>query len=138
DYTETKYPIVLCHGMSGFDKLFGIYEYFYAIPHALELGGARVYVTEVPPFNSTEVCGEVLLAQVEEILAVSGAAKVNLIGHSHGGLDVRYVAAVAPELVASVTAVGSPHAGAELADFLHNNLKKGGFAQAVLSLFANS
>jgi triacylglycerol lipase len=138
DYTATKYPIVLCHGMSGFDNLLGIYEYFHGIPHALELGGAQVYVTEVPQFNSTEVRGEVLLAQVEEILALSGAAKVNLIGHSHGGLDVRYVAAVAPELVASVTAVGSPHGGAELADFLYSNLKKGGLGQAALSLFANS
>ncbi|MFO7564744.1 MAG: triacylglycerol lipase [Enhygromyxa sp.] len=137
DYAETKYPIVLCHGMSGFDKLFGIYEYFYGIPHALERSGAQVYVTEVPQFNSTEVRGEVLLAQVEEILALSGAEKVNLIGHSHGGLDVRYVAAVAPELVASVTAVGSPHGGAELADFLRNNLKQGGFAEVVLGLFAN-
>ena len=123
--------------MSGFDSLFGIYQYFYGIPHALESGGAQVYVTEVPQFNSTEVRGEVLLGQVEEILAVTGAEKVNLIGHSHGGLDVRYVAAVAPELVASVTTVGSPHAGAELADFLRNNLKEGGFGEAVLSFFAD-
>lgn len=137
DYTETKYPIVLCHGMSGFDDLFGIYQYFHGIPFALERSGAQVYVTEVPQFNSTEVRGEVLLGQIEEILAVSGAQKVNLIGHSHGGLDVRYVAAVAPELVASVTTIGSPHAGAELADFLAANLVAGGFAEAVLGLFAN-
>lgn len=26
DYTKTKHPIVLAHGMSGFDDLFGIYE----------------------------------------------------------------------------------------------------------------
>lgn len=123
--------------MSGFDTLFGIYQYFYGIPHALESGGAEVYVTEVPQFNSTEVRGEALLAQIEEILAITGADKVNLIGHSHGGLDVRYVAAVAPELVASVTTVGSPHAGAELADFLRANLKQGGFGEAVLSFFAD-
>ncbi|NVB37110.1 triacylglycerol lipase [Pseudenhygromyxa sp. WMMC2535] len=138
NYTDTKYPIVLAHGMSGFDQLFGIYQYFYAIPSALESSGADVYVTEVPQFNATEARGEVLLAQVEEILALTGAEKVNLIGHSHGGLDVRYVASVAPELVASVTSVGSPHGGAELADFLRNNLSEGGFGEAVLSIFANS
>lgn len=137
-YTETKYPIVLCHGMSGFDDLFGIYEYFSGIPQALGKDGATVFVTEVPQFNATEARGEVLLAQVEEILAVTGAKKVNLIGHSHGGLDVRYVASVAPQLVASVTTVGSPHQGAELADFLRNNVKEGGFTEAVLGLFANS
>lgn len=123
--------------MSGFDSLFGIYQYFYGIPQALESGGAQVYVTKVPQFNSTEVRGEVLLGQVEEILAITGADKVNLIGHSHGGLDARYVAAVAPELVASVTTVGSPHAGAELADFLVKNVKQGGFGEAVLKFFAN-
>lgn len=138
DYTATKHPIVLAHGMSGFDDLFGIYEYWQAIPQALSKDGAKVFVTEVPQFNSTEARGEALLAQVEEILAVTGATKVNLIGHSHGGLDVRYVASVAPQLVASVTTVGSPHHGAELADFLRNNVKGGGFTEAVLGLFANS
>ncbi len=137
-YTQTKYPIVLAHGMSGFDELFGIYEYWSGIPQTLTKDGAKVYVTEVPQFNSTEARGEALLAQVEEILAVTGAKKVNLIGHSHGGLDVRYVASVAPQLVASVTTVGSPHHGAELADFLRNNVKPGGFTEAVLGLFANS
>lgn len=137
-YTETKYPIVLAHGMAGFDSLFGIYDYWTGVPQALTKDGATVYVTAVPQFNSTEARGEVLLAQVEEILAISGAAKVNLIGHSHGGLDVRYVASVAPELIASVTTVGSPHGGAELADFLRNNLSEGGFSEAVLGFFANS
>jgi triacylglycerol lipase len=137
-YTETKYPIVLAHGMAGFDSLFGIYHYWTGVPQILTKDGAKVYVTLVPQFNSTEARGEVLLAQVEEILAVSGAAKVNLIGHSHGGLDSRYVASVAPELVASVTTIGSPHGGAELADFLRNNVKDGGFGEKALGLFANS
>lgn len=137
-YTQTKHPIVLAHGMSGFDELFGIYQYWDGIPQALAKDGAKVFVTEVPQFNSTEKRGEALLAQVQEILAITGASKVNLIGHSHGGLDVRYVASVAPQLVASVTTVGSPHQGADLADFLRNNVKQGGFTEAVLGLFANS
>ena len=137
-YTETEYPIVLAHGMAGFDQLFGVYQYFYGIPYALERSGAEVYITEVPQFNATEARGEALLVQIEEILAISGADKVNLIGHSHGGLDVRYVASVAPELVASVTTVGSPHAGAEVADFLRSNLTEDGFAEGVLGFFADS
>jgi triacylglycerol lipase len=63
---------------------------------------------------------------------------VNLIGHSHGGLDVRYVAAVRPDLVASVTSVGTPHKGADLADFLVANVQGGSFSQTVLAYFANS
>jgi triacylglycerol lipase len=137
-FTQTRYPIVLAHGLAGFDDLFGVVDYWFGIPSSLSSGGAQVFVTQVSAFNSTEARGEQLLAQVEDILAITGAAKVNLIGHSHGGLDVRYVAAVRPDLVASVTTVGSPHRGAELADFLRANVQGGGFTEAVLSFFADS
>ena len=79
-----------------------------------------------------EARGEQLIDQVETIVAITGKPKVNLIGHSHGGLDVRYVAAVRPDLVASVTAVAGPHKGADLADFLRANVENGGFTQAVI------
>lgn len=138
DYTKTKYPVVLAHGMAGFDELFGVLEYWYGIPDALRDGGASVYVTHVSQFNSTAQRGEQLLAQVQQIVAVTGKPKVNLVGHSHGGLDVRYVAAVAPSLVASVTSVGSPHKGAGLADYLRANVQGGSFTETVLSYFANS
>ncbi|MEO1082807.1 MAG: triacylglycerol lipase, partial [Acidobacteriota bacterium] len=87
--------------------------------------------------NSTEQRGQQLLEQVEEIVAITGRP-VNLIGHSHGGLDVRYVAAERPDLVASVTTVGTPHKGAELATFLRDNLTAGGFSEGVVSFFADS
>ncbi|MCC6639686.1 MAG: triacylglycerol lipase [Deltaproteobacteria bacterium] len=137
-YTKTKYPIVLAHGMSGFDSLFGVIDYWYGIEGALEDGGANVFVTEVSQFNTTQQRGEQLLAQVQQILAITGKSKVNLIGHSHGGLDVRYVAAVRPDLVASVTSIGSPHKGAALADFLRANVSNGSFTESVLAFFANS
>lgn len=138
DYAKTQYPIVLCHGMAGFDSLFGVVDYFHGIESTLKSSGARVFVTQVPSFNSTEERGEALLAQVEDIVARSGYPKVNLIGHSHGGLDIRYVASVRPDLIASVTSVGSPHKGADLATHLRDNISEGGFTEGVLSFFANS
>ena len=135
---KTRYPIVLAHGMAGFDELFGVLEYWYGIPDALEDKGATVFVTSVSQFNATEVRGEQLIDQIETITAITGKPKVNLIGHSHGGLDVRYVAATRPDLVASVTSVGSPHKGADLADFLAANVEGGSFSEAVLAYFANS
>ena len=137
DYTKTKNPIVLAHGMAGFDSLFGVVDYFNGIVYALRSGGAEVYVTQVSAFGSTEARGEQLLAQVEDIVAVTGRP-VNLIGHSHGGLDIRYVASLRPDLAASVTSVGSPHKGAELATMLRNGLNEGGFTEGVLSFFADS
>jgi triacylglycerol lipase len=137
-YTKTKYPVVLAHGLAGFDQLFGVYEYWFGIPDALRDGGATVFVTEVSQLNSSEARGEQLIDQIEHIVAITGKPKVNLIGHSHGGLDVRYVAAVRPDLVASVTTVGSPHKGAELATYLRAHVQNGSFTQDVLAYFANS
>jgi len=137
-YTKTKYPIVLAHGMAGFDSLFGVYEYFYGIPSALRDQGASVYTTHVSQFNSTQQRGEQLLAQVKTIVATTGKGKVNLIGHSHGGLDVRYVAAVRPDLVASVTSVATPHKGADLATYLRAHVSGGSFTESVLAYFVNS
>lgn len=116
-YTQTQYPIVLTHGMLGFDSILGV-DYWYGIPTALRRDGASVYVTEVSQLNTSEARGEELLEQVEEIVAISGKAKVNLIGHSHGGPTIRYVAAIRPDLVASATSVGSPHKGSAAADFI--------------------
>lgn len=137
-YTKTKYPIVLAHGLAGFDSLFGVLDYWYGLENALEDQGANVYVTEVSQLNSTQARGEQLLAQVRQIIAITGKPKVNLIGHSHGGLDVRYVAAVRPDLVASVSTVATPHKGAALADFLRANVQGGSFTESALAFFANS
>jgi triacylglycerol lipase len=135
---KTKYPIVLAHGLSGFDEILGIVDYWYGIPGELRDHGATVYVTTVSQFNSSEQRGEQLIDQIETIVAITGKPKVNLIGHSHGGLDVRYVAASRPDLVASVTSVGSPHKGADLADFLDANVVDGSFTEAVFAAFAEA
>lgn len=128
-YTQTRYPIVLVHGLFGFDSALGI-DYFYGIPDALRQGGAVVYVAQVSAANSTEVRGEQLLAQVKTILALTGLPKVHLIGHSHGGLTARYVAGVAPQLVASVTAIGAPNRGSPLVDLLRGAVPAGSVSQA--------
>ncbi|KAA0694288.1 triacylglycerol lipase [Halopseudomonas laoshanensis] len=119
NYTKTQYPIVLAHGMLGFDSILGI-NYWYGIPANLRSGGASVYVTSVSQLDTSEKRGEQLLQQVQNIVAISGKRKVNLIGHSHGGPTIRYVAAVRPDLIASATSVGAPHKGSKTADFIRN------------------
>ncbi|HEX4420677.1 MAG TPA: triacylglycerol lipase [Kofleriaceae bacterium] len=137
-YTKTKYPIVLAHGLTGFRQLFGVVDYFYGIPSDLQSGGAKVFVTQVSAVASAEQRGEQLLQQVEYIASSTGAGKVNLIGHSEGGLDARYVMAVRPDLIASLTTVATPHLGADLADFLADNINLNGASGAVLQAFGNS
>ena len=135
-YTKTKYPIVLAHGMLGWDTMLGI-DYWYGIPSALSEDGASVYTTEVVQMGSSEARGEDLIKEVEEIVAISGKAKVNLVGHSHGGPTVRYVAAVRPDLVASVTSVGAPHKGSAVADLIRQ-IPEGSSGEAILAGLVNA
>ncbi len=121
NYAATRYPIILVHGLTGTASYFGALPYWYGIQSDLEQHGATVYVADLSGFQSDvgpNGRGEQLLAYVKQVLAVTGAQKVNLIGHSQGGLTSRYVASVAPELVASVTTIDTPHHGSEFADFV--------------------
>src|SRR5512132_2071968 len=80
-YTKTKYPIVLAHGLGGFDQLFGVLDYWFDIEDELEDGGATVFVTSVAPLDTPQARGEQLIGQIETIVAITGKPKVNLIGH---------------------------------------------------------
>lgn len=131
-YTQTRYPIVLVHGLFGFDSFLGL-DYFYGIPSALREDGARVFVAQVSAANSTEVRGEQLLAQVKNVLAITGAAKVNLVGHSHGGPTIRYVAGVAPQLVASATSIGGVNKGSRVADILRGTVPPGTLSETIVN-----
>ncbi|GIX35716.1 MAG: lactonizing lipase [Lysobacteraceae bacterium] len=137
-YTATRYPIVLVHGLLGFDSLLGVYDYWYGMPSALRSGGARVYVANVSASHYTEVRGEQLIRDLDRLRAVYGHAKFNLIGHSHGGPTIRYVASVRPDLVASVTTIGSPHTGSRVADTLDATLPPGSPLRTVVAGFVDA
>jgi triacylglycerol lipase len=142
EYAATRYPVILVHGLAGTDKFAGALEYWYGIQEDLQQHGATVYVANLSGFQSDDGPngrGEQLLAYVKQVLAVTGASKVNLIGHSQGGLTSRYVAAVAPDLVASVTTIGTPHRGSEFADFVQGVLAYDatGLSSDVIAAFIN-
>lgn len=115
-YAKTKHPVVLQHGMMGSNPTAN--PNFYGIQEDLAKNGAAVYLTETNAFHSSMVRGETLLKQLETIQATTDTQKFNLVGHSHGGFDIRYVAGVRPDMVASVTAVGSPARGSEIAEMV--------------------
>ena len=124
NYSETTYPIVLVHGLYGFDDIFGM-EYFYQIPQVLRNGGARVYIGVVSGTTTPEIRGEQLITQIEDFIALADVdaggggtiTKVNLFGHSLGSPTIRYVASVRPDLVASVTSIGGANYGSEAANW---------------------
>jgi triacylglycerol lipase len=134
-YTQTHYPIVLVHGIFGYGQELGV-DYFYQVPAALQKDGAQVFVAQVSAADSNEVRGEQLLQQVQQILALTGAQKVNLIGHSQGSPTSRYVASVRPDLVASVTSVGGVNKGSLIADIVRGVAPPGSITETVANAVA--
>ncbi|KAL3234927.1 Triacylglycerol lipase 2 [Nakaseomyces bracarensis] len=176
DYKAPKYPIVLCHGLSGFDKLILIpsvfkltrlltssihlnnsdhfleggdqdseireknlleIDYWIGVKEILEKNGCQTITTKVPGFGSIEERALALAASIERevaklqektppprnIFGFRTKTKVNLLAHSMGGLDCRYLIAKMPKRnyeVASLTTISTPHRGSEMADYVVN------------------
>jgi triacylglycerol lipase len=118
DYAKTNYPIVLVHGVAGVSKYFGVIDYWWQIKDDLSYHGASVHVANLSSFGNENLRGEKLVATINEVLWKTGAKKVNLVAHSQGGLSSRYAAAVMPEAVASITTIGTPHRGTQVADWI--------------------
>lgn len=129
---KPRYPIVLVPGLLGFVRVAG-YSYWAGIDKALQQRGAAVYPVRLSALHDNEALGEQLLARIPVILAASGASRVNLIGHSQGGLAARYAAARRPDWIASVSAVASPNQGSEVADRLRHRLRPNGPGERLLA-----
>jgi triacylglycerol lipase len=117
------YPIVLLHGMSGFGTLeVGpvAVTYFNGVVEDLTKNGESVFVTLAPPYDTSEVRAAAIAQQIDLVLLHTGKAKVNVIGHSQGGLDARVLASPNGlgygDRIASVTTIATPHRGSKVAD----------------------
>ncbi|MCA9610120.1 MAG: alpha/beta fold hydrolase, partial [Myxococcales bacterium] len=104
----------------GFEDFAGVdyVTYFFHVREDLAARGETdVFTPALDPFQDSETRGRELLGHIEGILEETGAARVNLIGHSQGGLDARVAASLRPDLVASVTTYATPNrSGAPVAD----------------------
>lgn len=138
DAVKTTYPVVFAHGMAGFDDILG-YDYwgddygtfvgdpcdelFEAYCNGDIDAGQRAYVAQVQPFQTSEARGLDLANDVEGFMATAGATRVNLIGHSQGGLDIRKAARVLFErrgqtVVRVLISISSPHRGSPVAKYI--------------------
>ena len=117
---NTKYPIILAHGMGAQAKIVSIVDYWWGIEDALEDEGADVYITSVNGMDSTANKAASFKKQFLNILAVTGKTKANIIGHSHGTIYTRYAITNLGIYgkVASYTSLSWPHRGSSVADFL--------------------
>lgn len=137
-YTQTQYPIVMVHGLFGFETLGGVVDYYFGIPGALRDGGATVYFSDESMVNSNEARGEQLIDRLETLQALYGHQKFNLIGHSQGSGVARYVASVRPDLVASWTGFNYAHSGNRIADLVVTVLPEGSPLRPLVAKFVEA
>ena len=118
DRCTTKYPVVLIHGAGFRDLRWPVY--WGRIPAALQAEGAVIRYGLQDCWASIETNAEAIAARIDEILHETGAEKVNIIGHSKGGLDARRAACGygCAEKIASITTVATPHRGSKTIDRL--------------------
>ena len=75
---DTKFPIVMAHGMGAQAKIVDIVDYWWGLEDALEDEGADVYITSVNGMDSTANKAASFKKQVLEILAITKKSKVNI------------------------------------------------------------
>ncbi len=126
DFQPTRFPIVLVNGID----VSPAFRYSQRIVDVMrEQGGHDVHLAIDTPYETPQRRAVVLWDRIQEIREETGAPKVNLICHSLGGLDCRYlvspgglhwdVEASAEDLadaVASVTTFSTAHRGTRAAD----------------------
>lgn len=116
---QTVYPLLLVHGV-GFRDL-RYFNYWGRIPRLLMKNGATIYYGHQEAFGTIECNAQELAETIDRILSETGAEKVNIIAHSKGGLDARYLISTLGygDRVASLTTISTPHRGSELLDYFH-------------------
>lgn len=115
----TKYPLVLLHGI-GFRDL-QYFNYWGRIPKELTRNGAIVYYGHQEAWGTIEANAAAIKTTIEKVMEENHCNKVNLIAHSKGGLDARYLISGLhmEEHVASLTTMSTPHRGSELLNLLN-------------------
>lgn len=116
DRCSTRYPILLVHGVGWRDRV--LFNAWGRIPQYLKRHGADLFYGEQEAWGTIEQNGQQVADRIKEVLDLTGAAKVNIIAHSKGGLDSRYAitALELGEKVASLTTMNTPHRGVRFAD----------------------
>ncbi|KAF9427488.1 hypothetical protein BGZ76_002324 [Entomortierella beljakovae] len=131
NYFAPRQPIVLCHGLFGFDKMGPDaiphlqIHYWKGIHKALTKLGAKVIVARVPRTGSVQERAESLHKTLT--IAMEGTS-VNFVAHSMGGLDCRYLISHIHNKnynVQSLTTLSTPHRGSPMMDWFRDNIGVG-------------
>lgn len=131
---QTKYPVVLIHGTGFRDRK--ILNYWGRIPKYLTQNGCAVFYGQQDSWATVENNAAVIRESIENVLAQTGAQKVNLIAHSKGGIEARYAITTLglSNRIASLTTIATPHHGSKSMDLLY---KLPAWLFRVMAVFVN-
>eukprot|EP01130_Rhizamoeba_saxonica_P009355 TRINITY_DN3796_c0_g1_i2.p1 TRINITY_DN3796_c0_g1~~TRINITY_DN3796_c0_g1_i2.p1 ORF type:complete len:303 (-),score=59.26 TRINITY_DN3796_c0_g1_i2:134-967(-) len=117
----TKYPIVLSHGMGG-DRAF--LKSFTGIKKWLSESGLEVLQPQVFRYGKIPLRSGLMKEHILEYLEKNNIEKVNIIAHSMGGLDGRYIISElgGHEFISSLTTISTPHYGSTYCDWILEQL----------------
>jgi triacylglycerol lipase len=132
-----KYPVLMIHGCGFRDKVFGI-NYWGRIPKHMEKNGVKVYYGGTDAWGSIENNAQKIKEEIKNIVKKNGIGKFNVIAHSRGGLEARYLISSLKlsSMIASLTTISTPHRGVKamnIASYIHNGFYK--FASFFINLW---
>lgn len=125
DYHLPQYPVFLVHGI-GFTSENLTFNYWEGVMPVLDALGVRYFQSSQPAFGLIEENAEILKRDILAFLAANpGVGKVNIIAHSRGGLECRWMISHLgmAERVASLSMLSTPHRGSPIANLIFERIE---------------
>lgn len=118
---KLKYPLFMCHGyggIAGFVRPTPIHSPCMM----LREHGIHAFAPNIVPYASIDTRAAQWTEKIEQLKEQYGYEKFNVVGHSMGGLDMRYAISKLniSDSVASLTTIATPHHGTSLAELVLN------------------
>ena len=117
-----KYPVILVHGIVAHDRT-GRIKFWGRIPDTLTTRGIKVFLGNTDSWGDYKSNALTLKKTIENVLQETQSEKVNIIAHSKGGIDSRYLIWKHGfgDKIASLTTICTPHHGSEIADLIYGS-----------------
>lgn len=132
-----EYPLILVHGIAAVDKT-RLFSFWGRIPKFLKERGIEVYLGMTDSWGDFETNAKKLKETIDRVLLKGNVEKVNIIAHSKGGIEARYLIHKYDyeEKIASLITISTPHLGSELADLaLQNKIKHKIYVKKIMKSF---
>lgn len=116
---KLNYPMFMCHGYGGIAGLVRPTP-IHTPCMTLRGHGIHAFAPNIVPYASIDTRAEQWVEKIRQLQDQYGYKKFNIVGHSMGGLDMRYAISKLgiSDSVSSLTTIATPHRGTSLAELV--------------------